>query len=163
MKELILQYAAYNLWANKRIAEVLLQAGDKLNQEMVSSFPSIRATVLHIWSAESIWLQRLQHVEEPIWQQGGFAGDFSELCSEWLLASEALIRFAEQMEDDGAFREMLIYHNRAKKEHHNPVYQVLHHVFNHSTYHRGQLVTMLRQTGRKEIPGIDFIGFAWEQ
>jgi uncharacterized damage-inducible protein DinB len=39
------------------------------------------------------------------------------------------------------------------------VYHVLHHIFNHSTYHRGQLVTMLRQLGSKDIPATDFIAF----
>jgi uncharacterized damage-inducible protein DinB len=33
------------------------------------------------------------------------------------------------------------------------------HVFNHGTYHRGQLVTMLRQVGVTEIPQTDYIAF----
>jgi len=37
-----------------------------------------------------------------------------------------------------------------------PVYQMLQHVFNHATYHRGQLVTMLRQLGQDKIPDTDF-------
>jgi uncharacterized damage-inducible protein DinB len=32
-------------------------------------------------------------------------------------------------------------------------------VFNHATYHRGQLVTMLRQIGAEKIPATDFAAF----
>jgi uncharacterized damage-inducible protein DinB len=37
------------------------------------------------------------------------------------------------------------------------VWQVVHHLFNHGTYHRGQLVTMMRELGATEIPSTDFI------
>jgi len=38
-----------------------------------------------------------------------------------------------------------------------PVCQMILHVFNHGTYHRGQLVNMLRQLGIEKIPQTDFI------
>ncbi len=159
MKELLLEYAKANLWANKRIITALLQPDESaLDKEMISSFPTIKATVYHVWSAESIWLQRLLHAEEPIWWQGIFTGTFQEACKAWEETSETLIQFIEQRSDD-LLKEVLKYHDRSNNAHHTPVYQVLLHVFNHSTYHRGQLVTMLRQTGVKEIPGTDFILF----
>ncbi|MEI9934102.1 MAG: DinB family protein [Ferruginibacter sp.] len=40
-----------------------------------------------------------------------------------------------------------------------PLYEVVFHVFNHSTYHRGQLVTILRQLGVEKIPSTDLIVF----
>ncbi|MES1222732.1 MAG: DinB family protein, partial [Bacteroidota bacterium] len=50
----------YNLWANKRIAEVMMNTdGALLSKEIASSFPSIRKTVFHVWDAEFIWLKRL--------------------------------------------------------------------------------------------------------
>ena len=39
------------------------------------------------------------------------------------------------------------YYNSKKEHFKSPVYQMLMHVFNHGTYHRGQLVNMLRQLG----------------
>jgi uncharacterized damage-inducible protein DinB len=33
------------------------------------------------------------------------------------------------------------------------------HVVNHATYHRGQLVTMLRQVGFTDVSATDFLGF----
>jgi uncharacterized damage-inducible protein DinB len=40
---------------------------------------------------------------------------------------------------------------------------MLLHVFNHGTYHRGQLVTMLRQLGIENIPATDFIVWSREK
>jgi uncharacterized damage-inducible protein DinB len=36
---------------------------------------------------------------------------------------------------------------------------ILHHLMNHGTYHRGQLTTFLRQLGFTKIPSTDFITF----
>jgi uncharacterized damage-inducible protein DinB len=43
-----------------------------------------------------------------------------------------------------------------------PLWQCLQHVANHSTYHRGQITTMLRQLGAKPA-GTDLIGFYRER
>ena len=159
MKEILVQYAEYNAWANKKIIEVLLKLEEAVDKEIISSFPSVRATVYHTWSAEFIWMQRLQLTENPVWMAADFKGTFEEACKEWLLVSDTLVQFTSRQYDDKAFAHILQFYDRAKASHIMPVYQVLHHVFNHSTYHRGQLVTMLRQLGLKEIPGTDFVVF----
>jgi len=37
------------------------------------------------------------------------------------------------------------------------LFQILLHIFNHGTYHRGQLVTILQQLNIQNIPQTDFI------
>ena len=49
------------------------------------------------------------------------------------------------------------YQNTKKEQFKQPVYQMILHVFNHGTYHRGQIVNMLRQVGVEKIPQTDFI------
>jgi len=160
MKELLLQYAQYNVWANKRAIDAMLKLDDGLtNKEVTSSFPSVLATVCHTWAAEFIWLQRLQLAEHPQWVGSDFTGTFEEACSHWQQVSADLAKFVEKQHGDSAFQHVLQYYDRAKVSHKTPVYHVLHHIFNHSTYHRGQLVTMLRQLGSKDIPATDFIAF----
>ena len=39
-----------------------------------------------------------------------------------------------------------------------PYYQLFAHVVNHATYHRGQLVTMLRQAGFTNVSATDLLG-----
>jgi uncharacterized damage-inducible protein DinB len=60
---------------------------------------------------------------------------------------------------DETLKKILHYQNLRGEQFNVPVYMILHHVFNHCTYHRGQLVTMLRQLGVEKLPSTDFI--AW--
>ena len=160
MKEILLQYARYNIWANDRIIDALLKLDEaSLDKEILSSFLTIRGTVLHVWSAENTWLQRLQLVDQPVWLQATFKGTFKEACAGWQAASASLEQYTAQLADDGAAKAALSYSDLRKNAHNTPIHDVLHHVFNHSTYHRGQLVTMMRQAGVTEIPGTDFIGY----
>lgn len=161
MKELLQQYAKYNVWANKRIIDVILKLDAELfDKEMVSSFPSIKATVYHTWSAESVWMQRLALVEQPVWLADVFAGTFEEACANWQKVSEELVLFVEKQYDERSFQHVLQYYNFQKQSVKLPVYTVLMHIFNHSTQHRGQLVTMLRQAGARKIPATDLVAFA---
>jgi uncharacterized damage-inducible protein DinB len=114
--------------------------------------------VCHVWGAEHIWLQRLQLAEHPEWM-GDFKGPFAEACAEWQKTSATLIQFVEKQYDDRALEHILQFYDRQKVSHKLPVYQVLHHIFNHSTQHRGQLILMLRQLGVTKIPGTDFTWF----
>jgi len=42
-------------------------------------------------------------------------------------------------------------------------HKIFAHVFNHSTYHRGQFVTMLRQTGFTNVHSIDMSTYFWSK
>jgi uncharacterized damage-inducible protein DinB len=52
------------------------------------------------------------------------------------------------------------YYNTKREMFKQPVFQVLLQVMNHGSYHRGQLVNMLRQLGQQKIPQTDFIAWA---
>ncbi|HTM65492.1 MAG TPA: DinB family protein [Flavipsychrobacter sp.] len=161
MKETLLRYADYNIWANKRIIDTLLQLDEEqIDQKIESSFPTIRKTVYHAWSAEYIWLQRLQLAEQPIWIEGVFNGSFEQGCMLWQDVSLELRKFVGDQYEDKSFSHVLQYYDRKKQSFKTPVCDVLMHLFNHATYHRGQLITMMRQCGVRKVPGTDFITFA---
>ena len=157
MKKILSQYADYNLWANQRIAEAVLKLKEEqFQQEMNSSFPGIRATILHMWIAESAWWQRMKLIENPVIPGMDFAGNAEELCRSWL-AQSAQWNDWVSLATEAALAHEFIYRNNKKEQFKQPGCDVLMHVFNHGTYHRGQLVTMLRQLGASNIPGTDFV------
>lgn len=161
MKELLLQYARYNIWANKQFINVLHKLNEEqIDTEITSSFSSIRTTVYHMWGAEDIWVQRLHLVEQPVWAGTVFEGSFEEALGKWQAASDALLAFVEKQYDDSAFQHVMQYYNLKKQSMKLPVHTALMQVLNHGTYHRGQLVTMLRQLGLKKVPSTDFFLFA---
>lgn len=159
MKHLLRQSAAYNIWANQQIFDCIGKLSElQVNQEMVSSFSSLQKTVIHMWNAEAIWWQRLKLEEKIVVPGDDFSGNFTELTA---LVNKQSILWRDWV--DGAteaqMRHVFFYRNSKREEFKQPVYELLLHLMNHGTYHRGQLVTMLRQLGAKEIPQTDFAVF----
>ena len=73
MKQLLLSYTQFNIWANQQMIDVLLKLSEEqIDTKMIGSFESIRKTVYHIWSAENIWNQRLALAENTIFGKMNF-------------------------------------------------------------------------------------------
>jgi len=158
-KEYFIELAEYNIWANNILLGWLDKITDELwSQHVISSFNSIGETVLHITSAETVWIERLQKAEAPVWLQSDFKGTRDELIGIWRKSSAGLKKFLENFEDS-AMMEKLVFKRLNGDRYEMPHYQVFAHVFNHSTYHRGQLVTMLRQVGFTAVGSTDMLGF----
>ena len=67
-KNYFIELSTYNVWANNEFRNWLLQLSqEQLKQPLVSSFNSIEATALHIVGAESVWLERLNKVQNWVW------------------------------------------------------------------------------------------------
>ena len=160
MKQLLQQYAAYNIWANKTITERIAQLQeDIIYKETASSFSSIYKTVVHLMDVESLWWQRLKLAEHPIWPGKTFDGNFEKLTAELIFLSKHWYDWVSNATEIN-FTHVFAYHNSKKGYFKQPVYEMLLHLFNHQTYHRGQLVTMMRQNGIEKIPATDFIVFS---
>lgn len=157
MKKLIGEYASYNVWANERICSVIASLSDeKFNREVVSSFSSIQKTMLHMWVAQLIWIKRLEGLSLSVVPSEEFHGTRDDIVNGIISTSEILEEIAGSFskEDLKSFRK---YTTLKSGDFVSSQYEMLVHVFNHSTYHRGQLVTMLRQLGVTELPQTDLI------
>ena len=157
MKEILKQLAAYNFWANQKVFEtILVLPEEKQKAELPSSFKSIYATVLHMWNAESVWWQRMKLQERIVAPSEHFKGSMQELTNELLQQNRLWIEWIDAA-SDAALDHVFQYQTAKKEQFKQPVYQMLLHVFNHGTYHRGQLINMLRQLGVEKLPQTDFI------
>lgn len=160
MKQLLQQYAGYNLWANKLITEKIADLSiEIINNEMNSSFGSIYKTVIHLMDVESIWWQRLKLQEHVEWPGKSFDGNFQSLAKGLLILSKQWLEWLQNANEVN-ITHVFGYQNSKKEFFKQPVYEMLLQVFNHQTFHRGQIVTMLRQNGIEKIPPTDFIVFS---
>lgn len=156
MKELLKQYAAYHIWASQRLLDVILALPEeKQVAEIPSSFGSMYKTILHMLDAEKIWWQRMKLEERIVVPSENYKGTMKELTNELLQQSKQWEQWLINT-PESAFDHVFQYYNKKKEHFKMPLYQMLHHVFNHGTYHRGQLVNMLRQLGIEKIPQNDF-------
>ena len=159
MKELLMQFAAYNSWANPKLLELInALPEEKQRQELLSSFKSIYATVLHMWDAESAWWQRMKMQERIIVPSENFSGSMLDVSNGLLQQNRQWQEWVNNA-TEAALDHVFQCYNSKKEHFKQPVYQMMLHVFNHGTYHRGQLVNMLRQLGVEKIPPTDFVVF----
>lgn len=157
MKEILQQLAAYNIWANALLMEVLKRLPGELHQkEIPSSFNSLQKTVLHMWNAESIWWQRMKLQERVTGPMENFNGKMEDAIEGLTLQNKQWNEWINKAQEHH-LQHVFQYQNFKGEQFKQPIYQMLLHLFNHGTYHRGQIVNMLRQLGVDKIPQIDFI------
>ncbi len=161
MKEVLVSYAVYHNWANKQLFNIVLNLDEeKQRQDVMSSFPGLRATCLHMWDAESIWWQRMKLHEQIIVPSVTFDPTMQEIANALLQLNTQWIEWISAA-NDAQLQHVFAYHNSRKEYFKQPVWQMILHMLNHGTYHRGQIVTILRQVGVTKIPSTDYI--AWSR
>lgn len=159
MKNHLQTLSQYNLWANECICGYIKEAGEqRADTTLTSSFPSIRKTLYHVWDAQYIWMKRLNGESLNSWPSHDFKGTLEEGIEGLLESSCDFVRFFENMPENGEKR-MVEYHAIDKTSYHNSVEEIIMHVMNHGTYHRGQLITMLRSSGFEQLGSTDYIRF----
>ena len=149
---------AFNRWATLRFLDALDGlTPEELTRDLKSSFPSVLATATHMLGAEWIWLERWLR-RSP----GGFP-DMTALDSvaavraRWMELWQEQETFLEGLGDDDMARPVT-YRTMAGDTLTQPLGELLRHVVNHATYHRGQLTTLLRQLGHA-APGTDLVTY----
>jgi uncharacterized damage-inducible protein DinB len=156
MKELLKQMASYNIWANQKIIDVILSLPEeKQMTEVPSSFNSLNKTLLHMWDAESIWWQRMKLQERFVRPSDDFKGTTSDVVNGLMSQSRLWEEWVNNV-SESMLEHVFEFRNIKKEQIKMPIWQMLTHVFNHGTYHRGQLINMLRQLGAEKLPQTDF-------
>lgn len=152
-------YTSYNVWANKQLGEVAIGLEDfDFDAEVNSSFTSIRKTFLHIWDAEYIWLSRIQELPLKNIPSKFFTGTKDGLIKQLLDTSSAFDEMAA-CQDILSLERVIEFKLLNGDSNRSKIYEAIMHCMNHSTYHRGQLVTLFRQAGIKIIPSTDLMKF----
>ena len=159
MQELLLQYCKYNVWANDRLfdATMVLDAEAHV-AEVVSSFSSIQQTWLHIWSGQFLWMARLTGADPSQRPQKVFSGTMEELRAGLQASAQEWTDWVQGASEADLASVLTVQGRNATADfiRGNVVMQVM----NHGTYHRGQIVTLLRQQGATELPSTDWVRFS---
>lgn len=157
----ILGFYHFNVWANKRF----LSAVEALPSEMMAhnfkgSFRSIRDVLAHIISAEWIWLERWQGRSPNHLPDWVASGDFSVLAAHLAGVASERAEFLRHISEPMLGMVISFTYLSGVSGRHT-LADALLHVINHSTYHRGQLASMIREAGGAP-PFTDFIVYKAE-
>jgi uncharacterized damage-inducible protein DinB len=149
----------YHYWALHR----MLDAADRLTPEqftrdMGSSFKSIRDTLAHLYSAEWAWYQRWHGTSPTAPVPFDQFPDLATLRDTWA-SQEANVRAFVDALDEAGVERVVEYRMLNGTPGATPIWQMVQHVVNHGSYHRGQLTTMFRQLGAEPAKSVDLIGY----
>ncbi len=152
----------YTRWADERV----LGAAGKLAPEpftrnLGSSFGSVRDTLVHVVSAEWIWLSRWNGTSPPaMWAAAEFP-DPASVRGRWEEVQRDLAAFVGRQTSE-SLEAVCRYKNLKGQDMSYPLWQLMVHMPNHATYHRGQVTTLLRQLGAQPV-ATDFVLWCGER
>ena len=156
-------YADYNHWANQRLVSYFTQQDKEiLTKQASNSFPSVLATFLHIWDAQQIWLSRLQGVSPTFFPSREFKGSALEAL-EGVLKNSLDFQHFIQSRSEKDHKRVVHYYDTKGNQYAQTAEQIVLHCLNHSTYHRGQLISIAHQFGLSDLPATDYIAYLREK
>lgn len=156
LQSLISNYAGYNLWANQQFVTWLSgKPEEQLNQEIPSSFSGILKTLNHIWAMEAYWYSIITKGTEFENWYGVTVFHKEEIFSGLINRSELLKKAVLSFTEAELAEKIKVVSPWFEANHSR--YDYLQHLFNHGTYHRGQIVTIGRNTGITDAPGTDYL------
>ncbi|WP_231869825.1 DinB family protein [Paenibacillus riograndensis] len=161
------QLYEYHVWANDRLFTHLEQLPKEVFHAKVTSvFPSVSQTFGHLYMYEQLYMSVLAEVPNekifpriPDWTeeaQGKTVDEMRRLFSSVAEQFRDLLRRTSDLD-----KAMTIEHPRygSLDTHFS---EILRHVVNHGTYHRGNVTAMLRQQGHTGVP-TDYMFYLVEQ
>jgi uncharacterized damage-inducible protein DinB len=139
----------FNAWANQRTLDSCAALSpEQFTRDLGSSFPSVRDTLAHIYGAEWMWFERWCRRTPAALPTPADFPDLDSVRHGLAAIDRNLIDYVASLTEEDVQR-VLEFKTFTSGTISQPLWQCLQHVANHSTYHRGQIATMLRQLGAK--------------
>jgi uncharacterized damage-inducible protein DinB len=152
------QSAAYNRWANARLYEAALALDETHYRRNVGAFfKSMHGTLNHLLVADRIWLKRLTgEGEHPTQLDAILYEDRLRLAAARADEDERIIRYVASL-DEASLGGLVSYATTSGKPFEQKRSDILAHLFNHQTHHRGQAHTVLSICTGREPPSLDLL------
>jgi uncharacterized damage-inducible protein DinB len=142
----------YTVWANHRIVRAVATLSTaEFKRDMGSSHGGIRGTLTHMVDSELCWLDRFKGVSPKAMMDEGEFPDIIVLRDRWTAVERHRENWFKALRPS-EISEVVPYKSRDGKSFEAPLYQLIEHVVNHATYHRGQVTVLLRRLDARAVP-----------
>ncbi len=157
-QDYFLKLAGYNQWANQQLYAVLNTFDDEqLNRQHPAFFNSILKIANHLWVGDTLWLGRMKGEQTAKYQLDSVVFDrIAELSAARQQLDQEIIQFVASKQEQEILGQ--ISYLRWGEPLTENLYDILAHLFNHQTHHRGQLHNMVYATTGQSLP-LDMIYF----
>jgi uncharacterized damage-inducible protein DinB len=153
----------YHYWARDRLfVAVDALTEEQLRRPLGNSFPSVFDTVVHLCGADWIWRSRWEGVSPMALPKPELYDDLAKVRAAWHDEERRIREIVNRLGPEGMTRP-IEYQGWDGRRQAQPFWQMLQHLVNHGSYHRGQVTTMLRQLGVQPAKSMDLIAFYRER
>jgi len=152
-QSILLTHLDYTAWASARILEAASKLSpEELDHDFKTSDKSVIGTLVHTYAADRIWLHRVQGTVPVAFLDPAVDCRIDTLQVEWPALLTRWTQFAQNHEPEESFR----YRDMKGNPYETPLWQIVLHLVNHGTHHRGQAAGMIRTLGHTP-PQLDLI------
>jgi uncharacterized damage-inducible protein DinB len=146
----------HNYWARDRQLHVCASlTTEQFLRPLAGSFPSLRDTLVHMVAVEWLWLVRCRGRSPKSLLSAGDFPTLEAVVQRWNAVEREMREYLAAL-DEEALARPLTYMNFQGEEWTYPLWEIIAHVLNHQSYHRGQVTTLLRMLG-VQTPHVDFL------
>ena len=155
--EVLRHHLEYSRWATRRLLEAAAALSpENLTRDFQTSERSVLGTLAHVFGGDRVWLQRVQGHPRPIFLEPEDRA-LEALQRQWPAIHEAWIELLAAETEESLGRR-IAYRDLKGNAWETPLWQILFHVVNHGTHHRGQVSGFLRAMGETPPP-LDLIAY----
>lgn len=142
-------HLGYTVWASQRLLQAAAQLSDaELNRDFGTADRSVLGALTHVSRADHLWLARVAGSPQP---QFPAETSLAALQTEWPALHERWQGWALGLTDEAAAAE-IVYRDLKGRTWRQPLWQLVLHMVNHGTHHRGQVSGFLRAMGHAPPP-----------
>ena len=159
--EVLHRHIDYNIWASRRLLHAVSGLSpEELSRDFGTADKTILGTLAHLYAAEKNWLARMQEGTAAVQHRKREDNQLESLRQKWIETQDNWKTWVNQLPSE-APDQVMEYLDLQGRRWAQPLWQMIWHVVNHSTHHRGQVSGFLRASG-KTPPSLDFIAFIRE-
>jgi uncharacterized damage-inducible protein DinB len=152
------RYSRYNAWINQSLLQASLSLPVKdQGKDLKVFFHSLIGSWNHIMVGDLFWLNRLakifpilddqmDHWPQPMTLDQVLYSNLEELAKARQQLDELIIQWCDFLRESDC-EDRLEYFNSQEALRVKPLPDVMQHLFNHQTHHRGQITALLSQLG----------------
>ncbi|MGC2810686.1 MAG: DinB family protein [Bradyrhizobium sp.] len=154
------QLADYNRWANLRLYGAALDLPEQQYRRAIGVFfGSLHGTLNHLLVTDRIWMKRLTGQGEAPNRLDAILHDNRQDLLRARIAEDARLTDLVRSYTEADLTRAVAYQTMAGKPYTQPLQELLLHLFNHQTHHRGQAHACCSILTGTEPPTLDLLAF----